>query len=102
MVDERSAATTAAPWGLGQVVAGLVAGYVVANVAVIVLAGVSGQRPAAGAPLSVGLVSVDLVGLWVGLVGAVVVSARRASSSVTTEFGWRLRPWPDIPLGLLV
>ena len=63
----------------------------------------------------------SLIGLWVGLVGAVVAATRckRASilvrpgdtpetaagagpGSVVRDYGLSLRPWPDIPLGIVV
>jgi membrane protease YdiL (CAAX protease family) len=50
-----------------------------------------------------GSVLISLAGLWIGLVGAAVLASRRKGAGrLSTDFGLTLRPWPDIPLGLVV
>lgn len=50
-----------------------------------------------------GSVIVSLVGLWIGLAGSVVLASRwKGAGRLSADFGLALRPWPDIPLGLVV
>jgi uncharacterized protein len=98
MAERPGAPSRPPPWGLGQVVGGLAAGFLIGSL---------GESLAIahlphGAPLPTSAVLASLLGLWVGLVGAVVVSAVSARSNVRSEFGLALRPWPDIPLGVAV
>lgn len=47
------------------------------------------------------LVAVTQVPLWAGLLGAPLVAARRASGSVSSEFGFAFRAW-DAPAGIVI
>lgn len=88
--------------GIGIVLIGLAVGYVLSSLATSAYLSATGTRLAAGAAYPAPVLVVDLAGLWVGLLGAVVVSARRAGSRVAARFRFRLRPWPDVPLGAAV
>ncbi len=45
----------------------------------------------------------DEVGLWVALVGSVAFASKRyGSRHLAQDFGLKIRPWPDIPLGLII
>ncbi len=49
-----------------------------------------------------GLVLCNLVGLWVGLIGAaLVVSRLRGTRRFAKDMGLAIRLWPDVPLGLV-
>lgn len=85
-------------WMLGYAAAGLFGGYLLGSVA---SAGV-GVSAGGQHVLSAVQVAASLGGLWVGLVGSVMAASRRLHRSIREMFGWRIRLWPDIPLGLLV
>jgi membrane protease YdiL (CAAX protease family) len=96
---------------------GVAAGFVIAFVAVSFYAAFT---PRPRQPSQFGEDVVSLIGLWVGFVGAVVAATRaaarrpapepagqegddlqQATGRVVTDFGLKLRPWPDIPIGVL-
>lgn len=86
---------------------GFVVGQVVALVLVSVVAVVLGHGSEIGRLTSQAVVPgwvvvSELVGLWVGFVGAVLLaSRRRGSGRVVADMGLRVRPW-DLVLGPLV
>ncbi len=91
-------------FGLLEALGGLAAGFVLASLAVTVFAAVT-HHPAH--PSRFGTDVASLCGLWAGLLGSVVlasnVASRRRSAlaaRLVRDYGLRLRPWPDIPLGL--
>lgn len=88
----------AAPtWGLGDVGTGLLVGFVLAQLFLGVAIGVTGSDEQ-----SLGLLVVSLIGLWLGLGGAVLRACRRkGSGSLVTDFGLRVEK-SDIGLGLAV
>ncbi|MGH9300630.1 MAG: lysostaphin resistance A-like protein [Acidimicrobiales bacterium] len=90
--------------GIGYAVAGFVTGYVVAAIFVAIWSGIRGLKSANGVlPNTLGTTVASLVGLWTGLVGAGLAASRRlGTGKLATDYGFRLRPWPDIPLGLAV
>ncbi len=88
------------PWGLGEVLLGLAVAEVAGSVLLLVWDRLSHQTAVAAASLSAGQLTADLLGVWIGLAGAVVLSAHRARHSLDEEFGWRIRLWPDVPLGV--
>jgi membrane protease YdiL (CAAX protease family) len=84
-------------WGLGDVVGGMVAGLMASSVLASIWLGATGDED-----LSLGGQALSQVGLWFGLVGAVVLAARRkGSGSVVEDFGFRGRA-VDLALGLAV
>ncbi|MGO9582894.1 MAG: lysostaphin resistance A-like protein [Acidimicrobiales bacterium] len=111
-------------FGLVEAMFGLVAGFVLATLAVSAYAAAMSR----GQHVSqYGEEVMSLIGLWIGLVGAVVVAtrnaardpagsgatpavgatgatgaARRGTGSIVLDYGFRLRPWPDVPLGIVV
>lgn len=102
VVRARQSGQSGAGLGLALALAGLVVGFLLASFGVGLLSAETGQPISGGVPMGVVAVSVDLGGLWIGLVGAVLLAARAGSGSVVREFGWRIRLWPDLPLGLAV
>ncbi len=107
-------------FGLPEAMFGVVAGFVLAFVAVSVYAALS-LHPRH--PSQYGEDVVSLIALWVGLVAAVVAATRivardhlgaragrtgragradvKGVGSVVRDYGLALRPWPDIPLGIV-
>lgn len=74
-------------WGLGDVVLGMAAGLVLSTILGGLWLGVAG-----GDELGLGGRAFSQVGLWMGLVGAVVLASRRkGSGSVADDFGFRAR-----------
>ena len=122
----REGRTIGNPFGIGEGVAGLLAGFLASVVAVGSYAALV-HLPAGATTYGTDVVS--LLVLWTGLVGAVVTATRlhaparkgtgpggiapagaghlcaagrgSGTGSVVQDFGLRLRPWPDIPLGLV-
>lgn len=95
--DPAAVAEPPPRWGLGDVIAGLVVGLLMSSVLAGVWLGISG-----GDELSLGGKALSQMGLWTGLVGSVVLAARRkGSGSLTRDFGWAFRP-VDIALGIAV
>ncbi len=114
------------PFGLPEAMFGAVAGFVLAFLAVSVYVGLS---PHPRHPSQYGEDVVSLIALWVGLTGAVVAATRiaardhmsdragrpepagrpefagrpdrKGTGSVAQDYGLTLRPWPDIPLGIV-
>lgn len=91
-------------WGLGDVVAGFLAGFVLGTLAASAWVAAAHVPEVHGQPREVlGSLLVSLVGLWIGLAGAVILASRlKGAGRLAVDFGLRLRPWPDIPLGLVV
>ncbi len=102
------------PFGLPEAMFGLVAGFVLAFLAVSLYAALT---PHSRHPSQYGEDVVSLIALWAGFVAAVVVATRLAArdnvgdrdaraglkgeGSVVRDYGLALRPWPDIPLGIV-
>jgi membrane protease YdiL (CAAX protease family) len=107
-------------FGLPEAMLGVVAGFVLAFLAVSVYAALA-QHPRH--PSQYGEDVVSLIALWAGLAGAAVVAThnaararpgdsagradrasradRKGTGSVVRDYGLTLRPWPDIPLGIV-
>ncbi len=84
-------------WGLGDVILGLVVGLALSSVLAGTWLGVTGDDE-----LSLGGKAFSQMGLWIGLVGSVVLATRRkGSASLTRDFGWSFRP-VDLALGIAV
>ncbi|MFZ2058084.1 MAG: CPBP family intramembrane glutamic endopeptidase [Acidimicrobiales bacterium] len=105
------------PFGLPEAMFGLVGGFVLALLAVSVYAALTPHSRHAS---QYGEDVVSLIALWAGFVAAVVVATRiaardnvgdlaagdagaerKGAGSVVRDYGFTLRPWPDIPLGIL-
>ncbi len=91
-------------FGVVESLGGLAAGFVLASVAVALFAGTTGPKGQASHFASD---VASLGGLWVGLVGSVLVASfvadrtpRGPGARLRDDFGLVLRPWPDVPLGL--
>ena len=104
MSDSDPPQTTGRPSGLGYAIGGFAAGYLAAAVYVAVWASLSGLKTVHGAVVStLGTTVAGLLGLWTGLVGATLLASRRwGTGRLAEDFGFRLRIWPDVPVGLVV
>ncbi len=82
-------------WGLGDVIVGLVVGLVLSSMLAGVWLGITGDEE-----LSLGGKAFSQMGLWIGLVGSVLLATRRkGSGNLTRDFGWAFRPI-DLALGI--
>jgi uncharacterized protein len=94
-------------YGLGFALGGAAVGFVLGSVGVAAYD--KATHTAAGA-VSFGGNVVSLFGLWIGFVGAAILAVRsrpRAAGtsllrSLRDELGLSIRPWPDVPLGVVV
>ncbi|MDP8937347.1 MAG: CPBP family intramembrane metalloprotease [Actinomycetota bacterium] len=100
-MDPRPGGTAPPPpapvrrWGLGDVLLGMVVGLCLSSVFASAWLAVTGD-----ADLGLGGRAASQVGLWTGLVGAVVLAARRKGSGrVAEDFGFRAR-WSDLGTGV--
>ncbi len=90
-------------WGIGGALLGFAAGLVLAAVTTSVVASATGYRLSSGGALPVAVTGADVGGLWVGLVGAVVLSSRlRGTGDLGRDFGWGLGRWWDVPVGAAI
>jgi len=88
------AATDEPRWGLGEAILGFLLGLVLSSLFASIWVGGDADKE-----LSLGGQAFASVGLWIGLVGAAVYSARRkGSGSLRKDFGLEVRP-VDLPVG---
>ncbi len=102
------------PFGIVEALLGLAVGLLLSVIAESIYDALSHTPATAG---TFGQDVVSLVSLWTGFVGAAVVGTRlrmpsatpgeqglqfRGTGSVVSDYGLRLKPWPDLPLGIAV
>lgn len=62
-----------------------------------------GYRSSSKGAVPLGVTAAELVGLWLGLIGAVVVASRtRGTGRLPGDFGWGWGRWWDLPLGAAI
>ncbi|MGH9207760.1 MAG: CPBP family glutamic-type intramembrane protease, partial [Acidimicrobiales bacterium] len=90
-------------WGLGEAVLGFVSGFLLATLAVGVWSSTNHLRVHnASVPETMGTVVAGLLGLWVGLLGGPLLAThQKGSGSLRTDFGLSIKPWPDVPIGVV-
>jgi membrane protease YdiL (CAAX protease family) len=98
---ERAARPGSSPairWGLGDVAAGLGLGLVASAVGAVVLFGLRGYDDTA----DITLVDQSILQmcLWVGPLGVPLWAARFKGDGPVSDYGLRVRWWPDAPVGL--
>jgi membrane protease YdiL (CAAX protease family) len=102
-------------FGLIEAALGIVAGFLLAAVIAGAYLDLSGHPKATE---SLGAVICSLIGLWSGLLGGALVASRagraaagageagdvrlRPSGNLAEDFGLRVRPWPDLLIGVVV
>ncbi|MDQ3897893.1 MAG: CPBP family intramembrane metalloprotease [Actinomycetota bacterium] len=99
MDPEPAQTTTPRPprWGLGDFVLGVLTGYALASLVAAVWFGVTDHDE-----LDLAGQALTQVGLWTGMVGAVVLASRlKGAGTLREDFGFRAR-WSDVGLGALV
>lgn len=91
-------------WGLGDVLLGFLVGFVASDISELSVAAASGLAFIRGAPARAtpAMLLAGLLALWVGLAGVPLLVSRRKGNGPVSDFGLVLRPWPDLPLGVLV
>jgi uncharacterized protein len=95
------------PYGLGFALGGAAVGYVLGSVGV---AAYDKADHVAQSAVTFGGNVVSLFGLWIGFIGAAILAVRSRRRpegtslfrSLRDELGLSIRPWPDIPLGVLI
>jgi membrane protease YdiL (CAAX protease family) len=93
------------PYGFSWALAGIAAGFVCSAGAVGAYMAARGFRHGAG---GFGGELIDLVGLWLGFAGAAVLAVWshppagpfRLRPALAEAYGFSLRLWPDVPLGV--
>jgi uncharacterized protein len=71
------------------------------SLAVLIWVAATGSSTTSASTSTVGATVAGLVGLWVGLAGAPVLASRlKGAGRLALDFGFRLRLWPDVPLGV--
>lgn len=90
-------------WGLGEAVAGFAAGLVLSALAATVAASATGYHTGSTAAIPVAVTAADVLGLWVGLVGAALIASRlRGRNDLGHDYGWGVgRRW-DLPVGAAI
>jgi membrane protease YdiL (CAAX protease family) len=90
--------------GVGLAIAGFAVGAILSAILVQLVVVLTHDRLVHHLPVETSPVTVaNLVGLWVGLVGAAVVASRLVGSRHTaSDLGLRLCAWPDVPVGIAV
>lgn len=87
--------------GVAIAVFGFAAGLVLSSVSAGVAEAATHYHSSSGASLPVAVTAADLVGLWVGLVGAAVWWSRaHGTGSLVRDYGYRIGAWWDIPAGV--
>ena len=118
----RGERATGNPFGVVEAILGLAAGLLLSIVAVSVY---GSATHTAASDITYGKTVVSLIALWVGFAGAAAAASKvhaagatrgeteleqatsgrlvqSGTGSVVADYGFALRPWPDLPLGIVV
>lgn len=113
-MDETSSRAVGNPFGVGEAVLGIAVGFLLSSLAAAAYGAASGHPRH---PPVIGTDIVTFLALWAGFFGAVVVATRShapgrsrpapaasapGTGSVVADYGLRVHPWPDLPLGIAV
>jgi membrane protease YdiL (CAAX protease family) len=84
-------------------VIGFAAGLVLAALGAGIAESATGYHPGSSAPIPVAVTVANVLGLWVGLVGAAVIASRvRGRGDLGQDYGWGLGRWWDLPGGAAI
>jgi uncharacterized protein len=116
-MSDRASRALGNSFGVWEAAFGLVVGFLLSIVAVSLYDAIAGAHPD-----QIGTDIADFAGLWIGFAGAAIAASRTGGvarsiaaartpvreSTVTPwaafveDYGFRLRPWPDLPLGIVI
>lgn len=89
--------------GVWVAVLGFAAGLLISSLTAGGAESATGYSPSSSAPIPLAVSAADLLGLWAGLLGAVVIYSRVwGRRSLVADYGFRLGAWWDVPLGVAV
>ena len=90
-------------WGLAEAVIGFAAGLLISLVTAGIAEAATGYRTGSARPLPVAVITANVAGLWLGLAASAVIASRRfGTGKVSTDFGFRIATWWDLPAGAAV
>jgi membrane protease YdiL (CAAX protease family) len=90
-------------WGLGEAVVGFAAGLILSVLAAAAAESATGYHSGSTAAIPVAVTAADVLGLWVGLVGASLAASRlRGRNDLGQDYGWGLGRWWDLPVGAAI
>lgn len=90
-------------WGLREAVLGFAIGLLLSAVTAAVAEAATGYRPSSGGAVPVAVTVAGVVGLWVGLVGAVLYASRvHGQGDLGADYGWGRGRWWDLPVGGII
>ncbi len=90
-------------WGLPEAIIGFAVGLLLSAITAAIAEGATGYHPSATSPIPVAVTAADVVGLWLGLIGAVLFASRvRGQGDLGLDYGWGLGRWWDLPAGAAI
>ncbi len=83
---------------------GFLVGFVASNISELSVAAAGGMAFVRGSPgrTTPSMLLAGLLALWIGLAGVPLLVSWRKGRGPVRDFGLALRPWPDLPLGVLL
>lgn len=89
--------------GLPIAVAGFAAGLIISVITSQIAAAATGYELSSAGAIPIGVTAADVIGLWIGLVGAALWYSRTAgTSSLSQDLGLRVGTWWDLPVGAAI
>jgi hypothetical protein len=102
-VNQPEAPASGNRWGLGEAVVGFAVGLLLASAAAGIAEAATGYHASSNGAIPVAVTAADVTGLWLGLVGAALLTSRtRGHGSLARDFGWGLGRWWDLPVGAAI
>src|SRR6516164_6228637 len=80
LVSQPEAPASGNRWGLGEAVLGFAAGLLLSAAGAAIAEAATDYHPPSSAPIPVAVTGADVLGLWLGLIGAVVIASRTRGS----------------------
>ena len=78
-------------------------GLVVSLLTAAIAESATGYHASSSAPLPVAVIVANVAGLWAGLLAAAVYASRaHGTGSLSTDFGWRMDAWWELPAGAAI